>query len=135
MSRAFFAWGVLMGAIGLIGVLFFGFADVEPPALLLGTSGVFFAIALFLALTRFGNNDPGAPHATPDISPPVLLLALAITAVLLGGVVGWWLSLIGAGLALFAIGGLIREAVGQRRLLRRALHEHGGGFGDPEVRP
>jgi hypothetical protein len=123
MSRAFFAWGVLMGAIGLVNVLVFGFADVEPPALLLGTSGVFFAIALFLALTRFGDNDPGAPHVTPDISPPVLLLALGITFVLLGGVVGWWLSLIGGGVALFAVGGLIREGVYQRRLLRRALRE------------
>lgn len=127
MSRVFLAWGAMMLVIALVGLLFFGYVDPESPALLFGTAGVFFALGLFLALTRFGTNVVAGPHALPEISPPVPLLALAIVLAMLGATVGWWLSLIAAGMAALAIGGLVRELVAQRRALRRAVDEHGPG--------
>lgn len=123
MSRAFLAWGLMMGTIGLVGVLFFGFPDPEPVALFFGTAGVFLAIAAFLALTRFGHDEPPGPRAIPDASPPAALLAVAIWLALLGAMTGWWLSLIAAGLAVAAIAGLIREGRAQREALRRARRE------------
>lgn len=124
MSRVFLAWGAMMLAIALVGALFFGFADVEPPALLFGTAGFFFVTALVLAVTRLGGNEPDGPRAEPDVSPPMPWLAAAIALALLGSTVGWWLTLIAAGMAVLAVGGLVRERLAQRRALER-VERHG----------
>lgn len=117
MTRVFFGWGVVMGLIGLVGVLFFGFEDPENAALFGGVAAVMVGLAIGLWATGLGRNLVATPRALPDSSPPVPLLALAIVCAAVGAEIGLWLVLVGAGMALVALGGLIREARAQRAAL------------------
>lgn len=117
MTRVFLGWGVLMGCIGLVGLLFFGFEDPENLALFGGVAAVMLGLAAGLWISGLGRNLVAGPRALPDSSPPVVLLAVAIVFAAVGAEVGLWLALVGAGLALLAVGGLIREARAQRAAL------------------
>jgi len=120
VTRVFLGWGLLMAAILLIGVLFFGgFADPENAALFGFAAVVTVAIALVLAVSGLGRGAPGGARALPDLSPATTLLAIALVLAALGAELGLWLALLGGGLAALAVGGLIREARAQRRALRR----------------
>lgn len=120
MIAVLFWWGAGMGAIGLVGDLFYGYGDAESPALFYGTAALLVAIAVGLRVTGYGRNDTLGVRAIPDTSPPVVLLAAALLFAALGATLGWWLSLIGALLGAIAIGGLIREGLAQRADGRRA---------------
>jgi len=119
MPRVFFGWGVLMGVIGLVGLLFYGFEDPENLALFGGVAALMIGLAVGLWLTGLGRVELTAPRALPDISPPMPLLALGIVLAAVGAIVGLWLALIGAGVVLAALGGLVRETRAQRAALKR----------------
>jgi hypothetical protein len=119
--RVLLGWGLLMGAIGLVGVLFYGLGDEETPALFFGTAALVVAIAAGLWATGRGRGEPIGPRAIPDVSPPVPWLAAAIFFAALGAAVGWWLSLIGAGMAVAGAVGLAREMAAQRAARRSAV--------------
>ncbi|MBB4662395.1 hypothetical protein [Conexibacter arvalis] len=120
MTRVFLGWGALMAAIMLVGLLFVGLDDADSLALFGGTVAVMAAIAVVLALAGWGRALHGGVRALPDLSPPTVLLGVAIVLAALGAELGLWLALIGGGLALLAIGGLVREGRAQRRALARA---------------
>lgn len=120
MTRVFAGWGLLMGTILLVGVLFFDFAGPDNPALFGGTVLTMGLIALVLAVTGWGRSAGAAPRALPDGSPATVLLGIAIVLAAVGAVFGLWLALIGAGLGAAAAGGLVREARAQRAALREA---------------
>lgn len=120
MIAVLFWWGVGMGAIGLVGNVFYGYGDAESPALFYGTAALLVTIAVALRVTGYGRNDTLSARAMPDSSPPVVLLAAALLFAALGATLGWWLSLIGALLGAVALGGLVREALAQRAEMRRA---------------
>ncbi|HEU4657692.1 MAG TPA: hypothetical protein VFR97_09215 [Capillimicrobium sp.] len=117
MTRVFFGWGLLMGAIGLVGLLAFGFESPENLALFGGVLAVMVGLAAGLWASGLGRNEVAGARALPDVSPPVPLLALAITLAAVGAEYGLWLTLIGGGLGLFALGGLLREVRAQRAAL------------------
>jgi hypothetical protein len=118
--RVFFWWGVLMGVIGLVGILFFGFADPANRWLFMGVCAFWAGIAALLWITGYGRNLVGGVRALPDASPPVPLLALATVLAAIGAEFGWWLSLLAAGMGLIAISGLVRESRAQRAELGAA---------------
>ncbi len=131
MTRVFFWWGLIFAVLGTIGVLFFGFSNVENMWLFYGACGVMVGLAFVLTLTGRGRTVIGGARALPDASPPVPLLAAATIMGALGAEFGFWLALIAAGLALIAIGGLIREMRAQRADLAAAREAEG----DPVVVP
>lgn len=120
MTRVFLGWGALMATIFLVGLLFFGFGDPVNAALFGSTVVVMVAIAAVLTVSGLGRSLAGGARSLPDVSPPTLLLAVAIVVAVVGAQLGLWLALIGGGLGLLAVGGLVREARAQRRALRRA---------------
>lgn len=125
MTRVFFGWGMLMLAIFLVGLLFYGFHSPDDVSLFAGVVAFMVALAGVLWVTGLGRNLAGGARALPDTSPPTVLLALAGTMAALGAVWGLWLTLIGAGAGAFAVGGLVRESRAQRRAAREARARHG----------
>lgn len=120
MTRVFAGWGVLMGVILAVGVLFYHFASATNPSLFGWCVVAMFAIALVLLATGWGRNVVAEPRALPDVSPPTALLGIAIVLACIGAVFGTWLALIGGGLGIAALGGLVREGRAQREALRAA---------------
>ncbi len=121
MTRVFAGWGVLMGVILAVGVLFYHFASATNPSLFGWCVVAMLAIALVLLATGWGRNAVAEPRALPDVSPPTALLGIAIVTACVGAVFGFWLVLIGAGLGVAALGGLVREGRAQRAALRAAV--------------
>lgn len=120
MPAVIFGWGIAMAVIGLVGVLFYGFAGPEPPALFFGTAGLIIAVAAFLRFTRFGRDEAPGARATPDISAPVPWLAAAVVLGAVGAELGLWLVLIAAGMGAIGLAALAREGLAQREAARSA---------------
>lgn len=63
---------------------------------------------------RAGALRPGDTALVPDLSPPAFLLAAGLAVTVLGAEFGQWLLYSGAGVTVFAIGGLVRERRAER---------------------
>jgi hypothetical protein len=131
ITRVFFWWGVIFAVLGTVGVLFFGFDNVESMWLFYGVFAFMAVLSAVLAITGRGRTLIGGVRALPDASPPVPLLALATILGALGAEFGFWLALIAAGVGLVAIGGLIREARAQRADLAAARAAEGDPIAVP----
>lgn len=125
MPLVIFGWGVAMAVIGLVGVLFYGFAGPEPPAFFFGTAGLIIAIAALLRFTRAGKPEAATTRSVADMSAPVVWLAAAIVLAAVGAELGLWLALIAAGMGVIGVAALIREALAQREATRRAAGREG----------
>jgi hypothetical protein len=104
-----------MAAIGTVGLLFFGFEDVETPALFGGVALVWLVIGIGLRLLGLGRSAPEGTRTSPDISPATVWLGLSLVLLAVGGELGFWLVLIAAGMVAVGIGGLVRELRAQRQ--------------------
>ena len=114
ISPAVGLWGVFLATLTAVMVLFFEITDPEPPALLGGGAALAIAVAGTVAAARLGTPDTG-PRAVPDSSPPTVWLAIAIAMLSLSVVLGFWLTLIAAGMCGIGIGALARELRSQSR--------------------
>jgi hypothetical protein len=105
------AWAAFLSV--LTTVLWLWTSDPLPPSLFSGAAGIAWAIGLYLLLR------PRRVHGirrVPDLSMATVLVAVAVTLLAVGAVVGLWLLLIGAGTFVLAAGGVGRELLAQRRL-------------------
>ena len=66
-------------------------------------------IGLALLPRPRGRDAAGTVRAVPEGSAATLLLAVGVSALVLGATLGPWMLLIGGGLALAGLGGLARE--------------------------
>jgi hypothetical protein len=119
----FALWGAFMAVIFIVGLLFFGFRDVEPIPLFGGVVAVMVLLAALIAVRRWGVLDAGRLRAHPDVSPPMPWLGVSISLLAFSVEVGWWLSLIAGGMIAVGIGGLIRELRAEREALSEVAGE------------
>ena len=119
----FLLWGGLLGVILVVGLLFFGFRDPEAPALFGGSVAVMAILAALIALRRWDAVDEEYLRSHPDISPPVAWLGVSCGLLAYSLEVGWWLSLIAAGMIVVGLAGLVRERRAERRALRAARED------------
>jgi len=120
-AAVFLLWGALMAAIGVSGVLFFGFPDPEEPALFGGTVATMLILAALVWWRRWGRVDEDYLRAHPDVSPPIPWLGVSIGLLAYSLEVGWWLALIAGGMIVAGIAGVVRERHAQRAALRRGV--------------
>jgi hypothetical protein len=116
---ALFLWGVLMGALALVAVLFFNLDEPETPALLGGAAGLAALTGALIAVTGAVRAESG-PRVLPDISPATVWLAASLSLLALSAQLGLWLTYIAGGMVLVGIGGLVRELRAQRETARTA---------------
>jgi len=111
-------WGSFLALLTLLGLIAFD-VDVETPALLGGAAIVAVVAGCALVLIR-----PAAVtvEVAPEISPPTAWLGLSVALLALSAVLGFWLTLIAAGMCGAGIGGIIRERRAERAIVagRRA---------------
>lgn len=117
-------WGVLLGVLTAVGLIFFG-TTVPAPALLGGAAAFVLVLALGLAVSRRSVQVEGG-GADPDTSPATVWLALALALTAMGAALGPWLALIGGGMAAVGIAGVVRELRAQRQAERSAFVASGG---------
>lgn len=117
----FWFWGLLMAGILAVGAFVFGFNDTAPPALLGGTVALMAVLGAIVMGLRLDKPDEEYLRSHPDISPPMPLIGVSIGLLAFSVEVGWWLSLIAAGMIAFGIGGVVRERMVERGMLRRAI--------------
>jgi len=118
MSRTFAVWGVFLLILALA-LFAFDAVDTETYALMFGLAGsVLLTAAVLRVLAREGEEE-GEVRMEPDLSLPAAGLGVALFLLAVSVVVGVWLALIGAGLAVWSLAGVLRE----RRAMRR---EEGG---------
>lgn len=122
-AAVFLLWGALLGAILVTGLIFFGFSGPEAPALFGGSVAVMAILAALIALRRWDAIDEEYLRSHPDISPPVAWLGVSFGLLAYSLEVGWWLSLIGAGMVVVGLAGLVRERRAERRALRAAQED------------
>lgn len=114
---AVLVWALMLGVLAV--VLWAVFVQTDYLSVLMPAFAVTgTALIAALAWWRAGRRTPrdvlvGEP--SPDLSYASVLLAVAVSLVLLGLEVGTFLCFVGAGLGLFAIGGLVREWRAERR--------------------
>lgn len=115
-------WGILLLVLALPQFAF----RVDDMSVALGFGGALFVVALAviagLALRRRGRGRrPPARGAEPipDLSLPTIVVALGISAAVVGAQVGLWLILIGAGTVALGTAGLVRELRAERRAERQ----------------
>ena len=108
------AWGALLAA--LAAMLWIWSPGDELAIATLGGAAVASAVlGLVLAIVaRRGRPQPRS-RPVPVVSPATALLAIAIAAMIVGAAAGLWLILLGSGLAVLALGGLVRELRAERR--------------------
>lgn len=116
-------WGVGMGLIGAVGVLFFGFEDVETPALFGGVAATMIALGIGLRLSRLGVSYTPPVQTMPDISPATVWLGVSLVLLAISTELGFWLALIAGGMVAAGIGGLVRELRAQREAAEGASAE------------
>lgn len=116
----FFFWGALLAAILTVGLLFYGFHDVEPKPLFGGAVAVMGLLGALVVGLRWDRQDDDYLRAHPDMSPPAAWLGVSIALLAFSAEVGWWLSLIAGGMVAFGFGGLVRERLAERATMRRA---------------
>jgi heme A synthase len=95
-----------------------------PPALLSGGAAGFAIVAAIVAirgrrLDERGERPETQVRPVPDLSFATVAIGLGIINVVVGFYLGLYLVLIGAGILAFGIGGVIREALAERRAFRR----------------
>jgi uncharacterized membrane protein YfcA len=127
----FLFWAALMAVIFIVGLLVFGFHDVEPPALFGGTVAVMLVLTVLVAWRRWDRRDDARLRAHPDLSPPIPWLGVSCGLLAYSLEVGWWLSLIAGGMVVAGIAALARELVAERRFLHAATAAHPRGDPGP----
>jgi hypothetical protein len=107
------AWGgvlLLHAAVLLVWT-----ASLLAPGLLAAAGGAAILWALAVSLSPPAGED----LALPDLSLAGVTLAVGLAVAAAGLVAGWWLVLVGGGIALAGGAGLLREWRAMRRDLRR----------------
>lgn len=116
LGSALVLWGLFLTALTLAGVIGFGFGDWETPSLLGGAALI--ALVVGLALALLGADGTGDLERRPGLSPPTAWTGIAIAMLCVSAVLGFWLTLIGAGMLGLGIGGMVREGRAQRAAVR-----------------
>jgi hypothetical protein len=114
MSRAgvpLLLWAVFLTV--LAAVLWFWEGDDVPPAIFSAAAGVAWLVGLY-GLVR--GRSAARVRVTPDLSLASVLVALAVSMLVVGALVGPWLVLIGAGALVIGLVGVARELAAQRRM-------------------
>jgi hypothetical protein len=105
-------WGLLLALITIAGPLGFSVSVWTPLAL--GAAAVACLVGGFaLALSR-ADASAGLENR-PETSPPTAWLGVSLALLALSAALGFWLTLIAAGMCGLAIGGLARELRAERR--------------------
>jgi hypothetical protein len=118
MTRVLGAWGLVL-LVAATALFAFDRVDTETYALMFGTAGAALTCSLVLWLTRPREIEAvGAVRFVPDLSLSSALLGIALFLLAVSVVVGFWLTLMGAALALWSLGGLLREWRAMRREAR-----------------
>jgi len=105
-------WGSFLVLLTLLGLIAFD-VDVETPALLGGAAIVAVVAGCALVLMRPATV---AVEVTPEISPPTAWLGVSVAMLALSAVLGFWLTLIAAGMCGAGVGGIIRERRAERAI-------------------
>jgi hypothetical protein len=108
-------WGSFLALLTLLGLIAFD-VDVETPALLGGAAIVAVVAGCALVLMRPATV---AVEVAPEISPPTAWLGVSVAMLALSAVLGFWLTLIAAGMCGAGIGGIIRERRAERAIAAR----------------
>ena len=108
-------WGSFLALLTLLGLIAFD-VDVETPALLGGAAIVAVVAGCALVLMRPATI---AVEVAPEISPPTAWLGVSVAMLALSAVLGFWLTLIAAGMCGAGIGGIIRERRAERAIPAR----------------
>jgi hypothetical protein len=103
-------WGIFLALLTALGLIAFD-VDVETPALLGGAALLMLVAGAALALAR---PPLVAGEIAPEISPPTAWLAISVALLAASAVLGFWLTLIAAGMCGAGIGGIIRERRAER---------------------
>lgn len=112
--RVIVAWGIGMAVIGTIGMVFFGFKDVETPALFGGVALLMVGLGLALRVLGLGTSAPEGTRTSPDLSPATVWLGLSLVLLAVGGELGPWLLLVAGGMTGVGVAALGRELRAQR---------------------
>lgn len=116
-AGAIVVWAVMLAVLAV--VLWAVFAETDYLSVLMPAFAVVGTVAIAtLAWWRAGRRTPRAiliGEPNPDLSYSSVLLAVAVSIVVLGLEVGTFLVFIGAGLGLLGVGGLVREWRAERR--------------------
>jgi Flp pilus assembly protein protease CpaA len=118
-ARTFLLWAALL-AVNAAVLFAFANADEAAFALLWGAAGAVLVTGvglLALGRRRDGGDDV---RLVSDLSLSTGFLGLALVLLVLSALLGWWLTLIGAGLVACAVAGLVREWRERRRLEGRS---------------
>jgi hypothetical protein len=113
--RVIAGWGLGMGMLCLVAVLFFDPNGPETPALLGGVALVMVLLGLALRLFRLGVSAPDGERPVPDLSPATAWLGISLVLLAAGAELGLWLVIIATGMTAVGIGGLVRELRAERR--------------------
>jgi hypothetical protein len=116
-AGATLVWALMLALLAV--VLWAVFVETDYLSVLMPAFAIAGTLAIaLLAWWRVGRRSPRAVlvgEPSPDLSYASVLLAIAVSLVLLGLEVGTFMVFIGAGLGLLAIGGLVREWRAERR--------------------
>jgi hypothetical protein len=111
-------WGIFLALLTALGLIAFD-VDVETPALL---GGAALRMLIAGAALVLGRPPLVAVEVAPEVSPPTAWLAISLALLAVSAVLGFWLTLIAAGMCGAGIGGIIRE-----RRAERGIEESAGG--------
>lgn len=109
VAVAVLGWAVWLSVLS--GILWAWTADPLPPSLFTGAAGAAWAIGLYVAW-RPGRG--GDRRVVPDLSLSSVVLALGLTLLVDGALLGVWLILIGAGVTAIGLAGVARERLAER---------------------
>jgi hypothetical protein len=110
-------WGLLLALLALAGPLGFDVTIWTP--LSLGLAAGFCLLGgIALALLR-ADASPALANR-PETSPPAAWLGISVALLALSAALGFWLTLIAAGMVGIGVGGLIRELRAERVAVRAA---------------
>jgi len=102
-------WTVLVAAEAVVALFF----EALPALLLAWATLAGGALFAYVWLRRPAPEDAGEPTTrfVPDLSPPTVLLAVGIAALVTSLYAGYWLALVGAGMVAVALWNLRRSGV------------------------
>lgn len=108
-------WGLLLTAIIATGLIAFGPLAWQTPTLLGTAAAVALLSGVLLALLRA---DASAElELRPELSPPTAWVGISLALLALSPALGFWLTLIAAGMLGVGIGGVARELRSERQAL------------------